>query len=302
MDAELEKARALLAKMRGWEIALRLAEGNADERAALSDAVGVRALRLEELAGERGLLPVPEAEPQSQIAQDDDRDWARMHGDLTVDHQAGSRLFAAFDHLVAHSEGWRVQGDIPPFHVYPEFTVLRGALEATVAAWWLLAPEASQDRVQRALASKKQEAHYEAQAVELRAGSPTSANSFRQEIKHILAEASREVGSEAVKFPRFSELADEFGGPDYGPAVGVCWRECSSYAHGFDWAAWHHRGGMAESTAPYRVLAEAFVVSCDALHTVWTELWLTLALKDPPVSLPPVFLPQWPTLETSEEE
>lgn len=294
MDPTHEEIEAWLATAMAWETTFLFAEGSEEDLRPLSEAVGVRALRLEELAGQRGLLPVPEAERGSQIAQDDDRDWARKHGDLTVEHQVASRLLAAFDHLTAHSEGWRVRGDLPPFHVYPEFTVLRSVLESAAAAWWLLEPDGSSDRVRRALASKSKEAHYESQAAELKVG-PEVADDLRQRIRAALSQASLEVGSDPIpKFPQFSQLADGFGGPGRYPSVGIRWRECSSYAHGFDWAAWHHRDGMVQGAVAFIELAEIFLVACDALHAVWTELWLPLALADPIASPPLVFLPDWP--------
>lgn len=279
--------------MWGFEIGLRSGELFADHRAVLEDAVGVRALRLRDLTAEP-LLPVPAAERGSRIAQDDDRGMAARHGDFAVEHQANSRLFSAFDHLAAHSEGWLVKGQVPPFHIYPEFTVLRGALEAAAAVWWILEPDDSRQRVLRTLASKKQEADHEAKAAKLKVGAQ-SADEFRLRIDVAFKDAANEIGTEAIpKFPSSTNLVDSFGGLGYGPSVGIAWRECSSYAHGFDWAAWHHREGEASSRVPFLVLAQMFVVACDALNEVWTRRWLPLALANPAVSFPGVFLPYWP--------
>lgn len=279
--------------MRGWEIALR---GTAEDLPELRHAVSVRALRLHKLGGS-GTILAPEAQPGSKIDQDDAREWGSRHGDLTVQHQARSRLFAACDHLAAHAEGWCVRGRPPPFHIHPEFTVLRGALEATAVVWWLLEPEESRERVLRALAAKKKEAAYEAQAADRGIAPPGGGDDLRRRIGDALEGAASEVsdGAPLPKFPSSSDLADHFGEPDHDLPVGRWWRECSSYAHGFDWAHWHHREGMAVNPIPaYRVLARAFVVACDALQMVWTELWLPLALETVPASLPPVFLPMWP--------
>lgn len=219
---------------------------------------------------------------------------AARHGDFTVEVQANSRLLSAFDHLAAHSEGWLVKGQVPAFHVYPEFTVLRGALEAAAAAWWILEPVDSSQRVLRALASKRQEFDHEAKAAGLKVGAQ-AADDFRLRIGAALEEAANEAGSHPIpKFPSSTTLVDSFGGPNYGSSVGIAWRECSSYAHGFDWAAWHHRKGEASTRVPCLELAEMFVVACDALHEVWTRRWLPLALADPTVSLPGMFLPYWP--------
>lgn len=284
------REQARLAETRGWEIAL------ASAPIGLHDAVRDRALRLEELASRRDWLPVPEAERRSQLEKDDDREWAKRHGDFTVQHQAGSRLIAAFEHLVDHSEGWRVFGESPPFHVSPEFAVLQGALEATSATWWLLAPEESSDRVLRSLSSKKQEAIYEAAAMKLKCGGTNAEEGdFVEMVTTMLESAAQEVGSNTImRFPNFTKLADKFGGVDNEHSVGICWRECSSYAHGFDWASWRHREGRAESTVPYVALAETFVVAFDALHTLWTKRWLPLASAKPARQQPAVLLPGWP--------
>lgn len=181
-----------------------------------------------------------------------------------------------------------------PFHLYPEFTVLRSVLESAAAAWWLLEPPSSAARVRRALASKSKEAHYEAQAAELKVGVEV-ADGFRQRIEKLLLQASLEVGTDPVpRFPHSSQLADGFGGPSRDPSVGICWRECSSYAHGFDWAAWQHSDDKNQRAVAFSVLAKTFVVAFDALDAVWKELWLPRALADTPSSAPSAFLPHWP--------
>lgn len=258
--------------------------------------MGIRSTRLQELVGKPpGLLIVPEPEPGSLIDRDDDREWASKHGDLTVSHQVSHRLFAAFEHLGVHNEGWSARRAGRHFHVYPEFTLLRGALEATAAAWWLLESDSSQDRVLRALASKVKEAHYEAQAANMGMGPPGSGDELVARVAELVEKAAREAGGIAgvPKFPHSSTLVDNLASST-GVPVDLHWRICSSYAHGFDWAAWHHRKGEASATVPYRELADAFVVACDALHQVWTKLWLPLALENLPTALPPVFLPFWP--------
>lgn len=289
MDARFVRQKAQLAKMRSWEVALPT-----PELSQLQDAVRDRVVRFEELAGSPGLLPVPEAAAGSPMKQDDDRDIARNHGDFTVQHQAGVRLFASFEHLLAHSEGWRVYGSYPLFHVSPEFTVLRGALESAAAAWWLLEPSSSHTRVARAFASKKKEASYEISAFKLYPRSEQAVTKFQKTIDEIMAQGTAHLGPEPVPpFPNFTSLVDQFGGPSVSSTVGNCWRECSSYAHGFDWAAWHHRRGASTTTAPYVALAEVFVTACDALNTVWTQRWLPLASATPPPHQTG-FLPGWP--------
>lgn len=248
MDGRFVRQKAQLATTRSWDIALPTRN-----LSSLREAVRDRAQRFEELADRPGLLPVPASEPGSPMRHDDDRDLARKHGDFTVEHQTGSRLIAAFEHLLAHSEGWRVFGNYPTFHVYPEFTVLRGALESAAAAWWLLEPATSQGRVVRAFASKKKEASYETGAMKKRPGSAKAVADFQERIDQALTQGVAEVGSVPVpSFPQFTSLVDGFGGPQSDSSVGVYWRQCSSYAHGFDWAAWHHRGGASSSVAPLR--------------------------------------------------
>lgn len=295
-DGLTEDQQEFIAGLWAWEVGLGI-EGHMPSD-PLPQSVGQRVLRLQQIAGRHRPLIVPYAEAGSQIAADDDREWARRHGDLTVNHQAGVRLQAAVNHLAAHAYGYLFKGGVPEFYPHAEFSVLRGALEATSIARWLLAPQDTKGRVLRALAVKDKEARYEAQAIDKQVG-PEPGEKLLAQLGEWLPAAREEAGltdgEKAPSLPQSNVMVDACPPlpPSHG-SVAFQWRKCSSYAHGYDWAAWHDRGGLAEAGVPYTALAEAFVAACDAMHLVWTELWLPLALESVPAPAPGSFLPLWP--------
>lgn len=283
-------ARSRGISSRGWEIAFSRQIRDGDSSAAsLSQAVGHYALRLEEILTASPSLPAPQCEAGSAISMDDRRPSGIAHGDLTVSHQVGHRLLVALDHLANHSSGWLVRRKKPPFRVYAEFSVLRGAIESVAAAWWIISPEDSAERVKRALAIKKSEGYYEDQAMRLDPGrQPTGPgkSDFRKRLDLALGAAADEIGisfDEIPATPHTSTMIGTFGGDsEIGKILPYVWRECSSYAHGYDWASWHNRGGLAQGWVPYKKLAEVYITSCEALNLLWIDRWAPLALKDFP--------------------
>ncbi|WP_299520809.1 hypothetical protein [uncultured Serinicoccus sp.] len=301
-DLSPEEARELLSGMYGWQIGL-LSDGVPPYQ-NLAEAVGVRALRLAKIAGRTTIL-IPHAQPGSQIDRDDDREWSRRHGDFTVNHQAAVRLGAAINQLTSHAMPYLELGSLPKFYPHAEFSTLRGALEAIALARWLLEPDESAERVRRALCAKRSEGFYEAQALGLADFQDTT--DFQAQLSRSLADAAAEVGESAPeRLPSSTKMVDACpplpAGEDIRTSVGFQWRVCSSYAHGFDWADWHHRAGEAQSTVPYVALAQAFVTACDALHLVWIERWLPLSTVEAVDPSADGFLPLWPVQEDEMHE
>jgi hypothetical protein len=172
--------------------------------------------------------------PGSQLAADD-----AATEPLQAHSAAWGAIIAAVDHLICLRDSMLVPDGPSHFtarlHLHGQPSLLRGALENSSRAFWLLGPDNRPTRVARRLQQEWSEVG-DLERTRKLMGSP-----FDKEMSDRLdklSDLARAAGVEPVdikQWPGYGKIvedtADRLGAPDPKAVVAV-WKACSSLAHG----------------------------------------------------------------------
>ncbi|GAA4394303.1 hypothetical protein GCM10023153_15260 [Ornithinibacter aureus] len=172
-------------------------------------------------------------QPGSSLYLDDE-----ASSPVQVSHTAQRLFLVAIDHLTAVRILLAPNQEAPEqitghLHIYADYTLLRGALEASLTALWLLRPADRMTRVARSVVLAQQDAFDAAVAVPSDEDRELMRAQGRSRVQPVL---DRNPGmSKPARVPMTTMLTEAVAGTRREGVV-TMWRLCSGMAHARFWA------------------------------------------------------------------
>lgn len=196
------------------------------------------------------------AKPGSELASDDLLSHPYMFSPVpwAALTAAVSHLCVLRDSLFLHTGPDRVQARI---HTHGQLTLVRGALENSSMAVWLLQDDSSIERITRRIQCEWDEIR-QLETVRSEIGTPSAKTLAQREVE--LVALLQKVGAEPSRLkkrPGYGEIVKAAGAsqPAGAKTAFVIWKACSSVAHGeMRGALAYLRPAVKESEIPGRVV------------------------------------------------
>lgn len=200
-----------------------------------------------------GAIRLPRVQPRSSLSGDD-----RRTEPFPLSHAVTRNLLVAIDHLHSLRASLLIASSL---HTYAPFTLIRGSLEGSINALWLLKPEQRRERITRhILACRADDRDQNTMAGCLDEPSAESRDNW---IEKVIDECGLDRHRVRGGVPSFGSIAKTVDKETWceGDNIGeLGWRMCSGMAHGREWATLDvlHRQFLrehSESVAEVRLTA-----------------------------------------------
>lgn len=218
----------------------------------------------------RGLATArPEPEPGSAF----DRDTGRL-GAWTGWYLASTALAVAVEYLATFRE---LLAEVRAVHLHPPVGLLRGALEASGTALWLVLPEDDQLRQQRALVAWYSDMEDRAMYEDVSGWTPPrprsrTARTHQAEVRALAPSVGMSTARDGLKRRTYQVLRDAAAGVGAKPDEAArLWALSSGFAHGRYWPALLGLDPVAGQVAPGGTVQVLYTVP-DALLRDMTAL------------------------------
>lgn len=176
-----------------------------------------------------GVVTFPMVQARSSLAGDD-----LKTAPFPLSHSVTRNLLTAVDHFHALRSTLKVANSL---HTYAPFTLIRGSLEGTLNALWLLGPTSRKERITRhILALRQDDSDQTTMAACLDEPPATSRNVWIDKtISASCLDRARVYGG-VPSFGSKAKAVDALFWPDGDKLGEIVWRMCSGMAHGREWA------------------------------------------------------------------
>lgn len=176
-----------------------------------------------------GAIRLPRVQPRSSLCGDD-----RRTGPYPLSHAVTRNLLVAIDHVHSLRASLFLANSL---HTYAPFTLIRGSLEGSVNALWLLKPEQRNERITRhILACRADDRDQNTMADCIDEPPATPRDDW---IEKLIGECDLDRHRVRGDIPSFGSIAktvDKETWSDGDNLSELGWRMCSGMAHGREWS------------------------------------------------------------------